>query len=111
MQGGRGDGVKCGVAAAQRSVTVVRRVASLFFQAEDGIRDLTVTGVQTCALPISIASMSESPVDRGEEWACRMLIHIVSETRLRLTCCCEEQASAIVRRLWEPPLTDRKSVV
>src|SRR5256886_8090484 len=27
---------------------------SFFFQAEDGIRDLTVTGVQTCALPISI---------------------------------------------------------
>src|SRR5712664_4319637 len=25
-----------------------------FFQAEDGIRDLIVTGVQTCALPISI---------------------------------------------------------
>src|SRR6202140_5607828 len=24
-----------------------------FFQAEDGIRDLLVTGVQTCALPIS----------------------------------------------------------
>src|SRR2546430_9825743 len=24
----------------------------VFFQAEDGIRDLTVTGVQTCALPI-----------------------------------------------------------
>src|SRR5256886_14785984 len=30
-----------------------------FFQAEDGIRDLTVTGVQTCALPIlSIASFT-----------------------------------------------------
>src|SRR3989475_6567631 len=27
--------------------------AWVFFQAEDGIRDLTVTGVQTCALPIS----------------------------------------------------------
>src|SRR5256886_12618508 len=26
-----------------------------FFQAEDGIRDLTVTGVQTCALPISVS--------------------------------------------------------
>src|SRR3989440_4347440 len=26
-----------------------------FFQAEDGIRDLIVTGVQTCALPISEA--------------------------------------------------------
>src|SRR3989475_368516 len=27
-------------------------MAHFFFQAEDGIRDLTVTGVQTCALPI-----------------------------------------------------------
>src|SRR2546430_3439602 len=27
-------------------------LADFFFQAEDGIRDLTVTGVQTCALPI-----------------------------------------------------------
>src|SRR5690606_40178504 len=26
-----------------------------FFQAEDGIRDFHVTGVQTCALPISLA--------------------------------------------------------
>src|SRR2546427_11687495 len=32
-----------------------------FFQAEDGIRDLTVTGVQTCALPIS----SDVPVVRN----------------------------------------------
>src|SRR2546430_13037509 len=29
-----------------------RDVVFFFFQAEDGIRDLTVTGVQTCALPI-----------------------------------------------------------
>src|SRR5256886_8085939 len=28
-----------------------------FFQAEDGIRDLTVTGVQTCALPICRADL------------------------------------------------------
>src|SRR5437762_11086077 len=28
-------------------------VGSFFFQAEDGIRDTSVTGVQTCALPIS----------------------------------------------------------
>src|SRR2546430_10281826 len=28
----------------------------VFFQAEDGIRDLTVTGVQTCALPICFAA-------------------------------------------------------
>src|SRR2546427_8886097 len=30
-----------------------------FFQAEDGIRDLTVTGVQTCALPISMPFLIE----------------------------------------------------
>src|SRR5256886_11808531 len=30
-------------------------IVCFFFQAEDGIRDLTVTGVQTCALPISKA--------------------------------------------------------
>src|SRR2546421_2055319 len=30
-----------------------QRCLFFFFQAEDGIRDLIVTGVQTCALPIS----------------------------------------------------------
>src|SRR2546422_7861869 len=29
-------------------------VVFFFFQAEDGIRDVAVTGVQTCALPISV---------------------------------------------------------
>src|SRR5256886_11072144 len=31
-----------------------------FFQAEDGIRDLTVTGVQTCALPIYFPALAHS---------------------------------------------------
>src|SRR6476661_8324250 len=31
-----------------------------FFQAEDGIRDSSVTGVQTCALPISSTTKSAS---------------------------------------------------
>ena len=30
-------------------------ICIFFFQAEDGIRDSPVTGVQTCALPISLA--------------------------------------------------------
>src|SRR2546429_4250464 len=30
------------------------RLVFFFFQAEDGIRDVAVTGVQTCALPISL---------------------------------------------------------
>src|SRR6266496_3946269 len=36
-----------------------------FFQAEDGIRDLYVTGVQTCALPISMTMTNRDRVDRG----------------------------------------------
>src|SRR2546430_13288358 len=38
---------------------------SFFFQAEDGIRDLTVTGVQTCALPISDRDVPRAPVGGG----------------------------------------------
>src|SRR5260221_1082967 len=33
-----------------------------FFQAEDGIRDHCVTGVQTCALPISLSTGIRTPV-------------------------------------------------
>src|SRR5256886_7403484 len=38
---------------------------SFFFQAEDGIRDLTVTGVQTCALPISSEDVRSFADGRG----------------------------------------------
>src|SRR3712207_485130 len=37
-----------------------RPVGSFFFQAEDGIRDIGVTGVQTCALPISKEAIVKS---------------------------------------------------
>src|SRR5205085_4143980 len=44
-----------------------------FFQAEDGIRDLTVTGVQTCALPIFHRPL-RGP--RGRPWSrARQLQH------------------------------------
>src|SRR2546428_7916430 len=36
------------------------RPSCFFFQAEDGIRDLIVTGVQTCALPISSTGVKSS---------------------------------------------------
>src|SRR5690606_40820983 len=43
-----------------------------FFQAEDGIRDFHVTGVQTCALPIS-GSVTNSYVDPSTNSpGCRM---------------------------------------
>src|SRR5699024_6939146 len=38
-----------------------------FFQAEDGIRDRNVTGVQTCALPISYAFLND--------WTIRYLVY------------------------------------
>src|SRR5262249_59043455 len=45
-------------------ISYVRYVSScagcvFFFQAEDGIRDWSVTGVQTCALPILYAHLHE----------------------------------------------------
>src|SRR5437879_9546787 len=40
-------------------VYIVVYVFFFFFQAEDGIRDTSVTGVQTCALPISLVQKSE----------------------------------------------------
>src|SRR2546430_5339301 len=45
--------VNAGAFGVERPFIVINSGAlKLFFQAEDGIRDLTVTGVQTCALPI-----------------------------------------------------------
>src|SRR5256885_1723282 len=47
------DGIK---REAIAQVKPCNRLFFFFFQAEDGIRDYKVTGVQTCALPISAAS-------------------------------------------------------
>src|SRR3712207_7218775 len=52
--------VAASISASRSTLIIVvgpsRRVKShlFFFQAEDGIRDIGVTGVQTCALPISM---------------------------------------------------------
>src|SRR5690606_40592671 len=40
-------------------------VCFFFFQAEDGIRDFHVTGVQTCALPISAGARRLSAAHRA----------------------------------------------
>src|SRR6476661_10552747 len=50
---------------------VYNRLFFFFFQAEDGIRDSSVTGVQTCALPIcrplDLATLLEvGPDDRDQ---------------------------------------------
>src|SRR5258708_30693676 len=57
--------------------------AFFFFQAEDGIRDDLVTGVQTCALPI----FHDSPADLYE--------------RMRLNVCLNEELGI---RIWSFPM-------
>src|SRR2546426_7420896 len=42
--------------------TEFARFLFFFFQAEDGIRDYKVTGVQTCALPISPQAQRDTDV-------------------------------------------------
>src|SRR2546425_12245950 len=46
-----------------------------FFQAEDGIRDKLVTGVQTCALPISVALVWQ--------WMCRRDFGLINRVLAR----------------------------
>src|SRR2546430_17130681 len=61
-----------------------------FFQAEDGIRDLTVTGVQTCALPIFL------PLDAVE----------VSVSQARIC----SRAGALNSRKRRPPVRFAESI-
>src|SRR5437762_6902458 len=51
----------CGI-AGPRSVVIC---VVFFFQAEDGIRDTSVTGVQTCALPISTLNYVRAQLASG----------------------------------------------
>src|SRR5687768_17866115 len=51
----------------------MRVILFFFFQAEDGIRDVAVTGVQTCALPISSDSAlctCDSDTEKFDGTAC-----------------------------------------
>src|SRR3989442_170289 len=53
-----------------------------FFQAEDGIRDADVTGVQTCALPISAVSLGQSR--RLDRWSATTRLISSGMRRLKL---------------------------
>src|SRR2546429_6459746 len=57
-----------------------------FFQAEDGIRDVAVTGVQTCALPISGFAATTT--------ALRRLSRTCSVSASSTSSCCAAAASA-----------------
>src|SRR2546422_7802514 len=83
-----------------------------FFQAEDGIRDVAVTGVQTCALPILRARDHERN-HRGAEGAVPQLAvpHPIARRGERLVVADEGRPIGelpVVARL-EPQHRDRKS--
>src|SRR5256885_13240315 len=50
-----------------------------FFQAEDGIRDYKVTGVQTCALPISMSPCSPTVTQASTSPANHQSISFLSQ--------------------------------
>src|SRR3989442_10245068 len=77
-----------------------RGLLFFFFQAEDGIRDADVTGVQTCALPICAAARSG---------ACRMAAALaglssrITPTRMWRSCTlpASTQGRAASQNLWQ----------
>src|SRR5256885_4036278 len=94
-----GEGVSCRLS----------HVRFFFFQAEDGIRDYKVTGVQTCALPISHAGRASArlraPVAATHSaLARRKPLFLVGGGKNRAECSgCNTVSSAVA--------SDRKSVV
>src|SRR2546430_8997423 len=82
-----------------------------FFQAEDGIRDLTVTGVQTCALPISGAA----PASKAHALQAAQLEVMSCSAHQVVADCTERLATAAddpeLQVMLELEMADRKSVV
>src|SRR3712207_7660712 len=84
-----------------------------FFQAEDGIRDIGVTGVQTCALPIS-SRLSSLSVATGAFYPARRTA-LAPKAVATTSAAGKPSARERLERLARPPTsagpTDRKSVV
>src|SRR5256885_11421181 len=94
---------------------VVCELVCFFFQAEDGIRDYKVTGVQTCALPISVRQGSTGAgAGTGTEvmaWSAGVQPWPSSEVRMAgAEVCGDSQMPATIIRSDCRGL-DRKSVV
>src|SRR3712207_8531121 len=86
-------------------------VVLFFFQAEDGIRDIGVTGVQTCALPILPAprrrravdlqprALAEVPAEALGRRAVRVLLRPVAQRLQRSE---ERRVGKECRSRWSP---------
>src|SRR5437764_9828542 len=98
---------------------MLQSVFFFFFQAEDGIRDTSVTGVQTCALPIwkelvarSLHRLSAAASEKFVVCNCSTLVENLAESELfgyvkgAFTGAIQDRAG-----LFENADGDRKSVV
>src|SRR5256885_12798396 len=91
------------------TVQQLRCVLFFFFQAEDGIRDYKVTGVQTCALPISLCPIER--ISSAEKSSlCELGKHLSGEDRQVLADAMSAKASVLYTHDSEF-FRDRKSVV
>src|SRR5207248_3741911 len=61
---------------------LVMVVFFFFFQAEDGIRDRTVTGVQTCALRSALLTTSRCSANLRWSWAARPIAGLTPASEL-----------------------------
>src|SRR5258708_26658215 len=77
-------------------------VCFFFFQAEDGIRDDLVTGVQTCALPISITCTRRWPRRMSDGWCGKSSLGEMSRRANRRARAASwgSRTSAACRPLW-----------
>src|SRR5258707_10196398 len=73
-QGGTSCYVSLAISIFYRMLSMCKCCDFFFFQAEDGIRDIGVTGVQTCALPIFEELLDELLLERiaKDDW---VLVH------------------------------------
>src|SRR5256885_8092652 len=69
-----------------------------FFQAEDGIRDYKVTGVQTCALPISISQPRTGSFTQIRSVRCRKNWFAPISWNSHSWCCIPVRTSARVKK-------------
>src|SRR5260221_9430988 len=78
-----------------------------FFQAEDGIRDHCVTGVQTCALPISMAQFVKDA--KKFNWAPATLAQHVLVIKLILASATDAEGEQLFPRTWNRRLINARS--
>src|SRR5947209_8169475 len=74
-------------------------LAFFFFQAEDGIRDIGVTGVQTCALPIS----GHTAVDERRRLSARVATRVLGGDLVSAHAEAEKARQLLEERLRELP--------